>query len=126
MATDSYVFVGSAEAEMKMTDSITGEALGEAVDQRVGGMGIKSAASFQWVMLRTQWSTGHRKYRTEFCNCKENLHRASRDSGQTGKEIPKIPRGFIIKISSMQNLIATTLAISAERVEGRVAAEAVR
>jgi hypothetical protein len=26
MATDSYAFVGSAEAEMKMTDSITGEA----------------------------------------------------------------------------------------------------
>jgi len=48
MATDSYAFVGSAEAEMKMTDSIAGEALGEAVDQRAGGMGIKSAASFQW------------------------------------------------------------------------------
>jgi hypothetical protein len=48
MATDSYAFVGSAEAEMKMTDSVTGEVLGEAVDQRAGGMGIKSAASFQW------------------------------------------------------------------------------
>ena len=48
MATDSYAFVGSAEAEMKMTDSVTGELLGEAVDQRAGGMGIKSAASFQW------------------------------------------------------------------------------
>jgi hypothetical protein len=48
LATDSYAFVGSAEAEMKMTDSVTGEVLGEAVDQRAGGMGIKSAASFQW------------------------------------------------------------------------------
>jgi len=48
MATDSYAFVGSAEAEMKMTDSVSGELLGEAVDQRAGGMGIKSAASFQW------------------------------------------------------------------------------
>ena len=48
LATDSYAFVGSAEAEMKMTDSVTGELLGEAVDQRAGGMGIKSAASFQW------------------------------------------------------------------------------
>jgi hypothetical protein len=48
MATDSYAFVGSAEAEMKMTDSVSGEVLGEAVDQRAGGMGIKSAASFQW------------------------------------------------------------------------------
>jgi len=48
LATDSYAFVGSAEAEMKMTDSVTGEVLGEAVDQRAGGMGMKGAASFQW------------------------------------------------------------------------------
>jgi len=48
LATDSYAFVGSAEAEMKMTDSVTGVVLGEAVDQRAGGMGLKSAASFQW------------------------------------------------------------------------------
>ena len=48
MATDSYAFVGSAEAEMKATDSVTGEFLAGAVDQRAGGMGIKSAASFQW------------------------------------------------------------------------------
>jgi Protein of unknown function (DUF3313) len=48
MATDSYAFVGSAEAEMKATDSVSGELLAEAVDQRAGGMGLKSAASFQW------------------------------------------------------------------------------
>ena len=48
LATDSYAFVGSAEAEMKATDSVTGELLAEAVDQRAGGMGLKSAASFQW------------------------------------------------------------------------------
>ena len=48
LATDSYAFVGSAEAEMKATDSVSGDLLGEAVDQRAGGMGIKSAASFQW------------------------------------------------------------------------------
>jgi hypothetical protein len=48
LATSSYAFVGSAEAEMKMTDSVTGVLLSEAVDQRSGGMGIKSAASFQW------------------------------------------------------------------------------
>jgi hypothetical protein len=48
MATDSYAFVGSAEAEMKATDSLSGELLAEAVDQRAGGMGLKSAASFQW------------------------------------------------------------------------------
>jgi hypothetical protein len=48
MATDSYAFVGSAEGEMKATDSLTGELLAGAVDKRAGGMGLKSAASFQW------------------------------------------------------------------------------
>ena len=48
LATNSYAFVGSAEAEMKATDSVTGELLAEAVDKRAGGMGIKGAASFQW------------------------------------------------------------------------------
>ena len=48
LATGSYAFVGSAEGEMKATDSVTGELLAGAVDQRAGGMGIKSAASFQW------------------------------------------------------------------------------
>jgi hypothetical protein len=48
LATDSYAFVGSAEAEMKVTDSVTNVVLAEAVDERAGGMGIKGAASFQW------------------------------------------------------------------------------
>ena len=48
LATNSYAFVGSAEAEMKATDSVTGELLAEAIDKRAGGMGIKGAASFQW------------------------------------------------------------------------------
>jgi Protein of unknown function (DUF3313) len=48
LATGSYAFVGSAEAEMKATDSVTGAVLAEAVDQRAGGMGLKSAASFRW------------------------------------------------------------------------------
>ena len=48
LATDSYAFVGSAEAEMIITDAQTGDVLAEAVDQRSGGMGIKGAASFQW------------------------------------------------------------------------------
>jgi hypothetical protein len=48
LATDSYAFVGSAEAEMKVTDSTNGTLLAEAVDQRAGGMGLKGAASFQW------------------------------------------------------------------------------
>jgi hypothetical protein len=48
LATGSYAFVGSAEAEMIATDGVTGTVLAEAVDQRAGGMGIKGAASFQW------------------------------------------------------------------------------
>jgi Protein of unknown function (DUF3313) len=48
LATGSYAFVGSAEAEMEARDSVTGELLGGAVDQRAGGMGLKGAASFQW------------------------------------------------------------------------------
>jgi Protein of unknown function (DUF3313) len=48
LATGSYAFVGSAEAEMMATDGATGEVLAEAVDQRAGGMGLKGAASFQW------------------------------------------------------------------------------
>jgi hypothetical protein len=48
LATDSYAFVGSAEAEMKVTDSTNSTLLAEAVDQRAGGMGLKGAASFQW------------------------------------------------------------------------------
>jgi hypothetical protein len=48
MVTGSYAFVGSAEAEMKATDSTTGELLAAAVDKRAGGAGIKGAASFKW------------------------------------------------------------------------------
>lgn len=48
MVTGSYAFVGSAEAEMKATDSTAGELLAAGVDKRAGGAGIKGAASFQW------------------------------------------------------------------------------
>ncbi len=48
MVTGSYAFVGSAEAEMKATDSSTGELLAAAVDKRAGGAGLKGAASFKW------------------------------------------------------------------------------
>lgn len=48
LATDSYAFVGSAEAEMKVTDSVSGELLAEAVDKQAGGMALKGAASFKW------------------------------------------------------------------------------
>ncbi len=48
MVSGSYAFVGSAEAEMMVTDSSTGELLAAAVDKRAGGAGLKAAASFKW------------------------------------------------------------------------------
>ncbi|MBV8361467.1 MAG: DUF3313 domain-containing protein [Deltaproteobacteria bacterium] len=48
LATGSYAFVGSAEAEMKALDGSTGEFLAGAVDQRSGGMAVSSAAQWQW------------------------------------------------------------------------------
>jgi uncharacterized protein DUF3313 len=48
LATDSYAFVGSAEAEMKLTDSVSGDLLAAAIDKQAGGMGLKGATSFQW------------------------------------------------------------------------------
>jgi hypothetical protein len=47
LVAGSYAFVGSAEAEDKITDSISRELLAAAVDdQWAGGLEIKGAASF--------------------------------------------------------------------------------
>jgi hypothetical protein len=48
LATGSYAFVGSAEAEMKVTDSSTGQLLAAAVDKRAGGIAMSSAAQWKW------------------------------------------------------------------------------
>lgn len=48
LATGSYAFVGSAEAEMKATDASTGQFLAGAIDKRAGGMAISQAAQWQW------------------------------------------------------------------------------
>jgi hypothetical protein len=48
LATGSYAFVGSAEAEMKATDATTGQMLAGAIDKRAGGMAISQAAQWQW------------------------------------------------------------------------------
>jgi len=48
LATDSYAFAGSAEAEMKATDSVSGELMAAAVDERAGGLGLSAATSFKW------------------------------------------------------------------------------
>ena len=46
--TGKYPFTGGGEAAAKLTDSVTGEVLGIAVDRRVGGGSIKTAAQWQW------------------------------------------------------------------------------
>jgi hypothetical protein len=47
-ATGSFAFVGSARAEMKLTDSVSGQILAEAMDQQMGGNNIQTAATWQW------------------------------------------------------------------------------
>jgi hypothetical protein len=48
LATDSYAFTGSACAEGEITDSLTGERLAAMVDERRGGMSLKTAAQWKW------------------------------------------------------------------------------
>jgi uncharacterized protein DUF3313 len=47
-ATGTYPFVGSAQAELLGTDSVPGKVLAAAVDRRVGGGSIETAAQWQW------------------------------------------------------------------------------
>ena len=60
LATGTYPFIGSAEAEAKMTDSQTGQLMGEWVDKRVGGGSIKTAAQWEWGDVENvmkEWAT---------------------------------------------------------------------
>lgn len=59
-ATGTYAFVGGAQGEAKLTDAVTGQLLGEAVDRRVGGGSLKAAAQWQWgdaENAMTDWAT---------------------------------------------------------------------
>jgi hypothetical protein len=47
VATGTYAFVGSAQAEGKVIDSVSGQVLAAAVDKRVGGGHIETAAQWQ-------------------------------------------------------------------------------
>lgn len=47
LATGTYPFVGSVQAEAKVTDAITGEVLAAAVDRRVGGGALRTAVVWQ-------------------------------------------------------------------------------
>jgi len=48
LATGTYPFVGSAQAEGKVSDSMTGQILVAAVDRRVGGGALRTAAQWQF------------------------------------------------------------------------------
>jgi len=48
LATGTYAFVGGATAEVKIVNSVTHQVLAAAVDKRVGGGSIKTAAQWQW------------------------------------------------------------------------------
>jgi hypothetical protein len=47
-ATGTYPFVGAAQGEVLVTDSVTGNVLAAAVDRRVGGGSMETAAQWQW------------------------------------------------------------------------------
>jgi hypothetical protein len=48
LATGTYGFVGGAEAEVKIEDSVSDQVLAAAVDKRVGGGALSTAAQWQW------------------------------------------------------------------------------
>lgn len=48
LATGSYAFAGSAEGEMKVIDSSTGQFLAGAIDKRGGGMAMSTALAGTW------------------------------------------------------------------------------
>jgi Protein of unknown function (DUF3313) len=60
LATGTFPFVGSAEAEGKITDSVTGQVLAAAVSKRVGGGSVKAADQWEWGDAEnalTYWAT---------------------------------------------------------------------
>ena len=48
LATGTFPFVGGAQAEAKVTDSITGQILALAVDKRIGGGSFTTGFQWQW------------------------------------------------------------------------------
>ncbi len=46
--TGTYAFVGSAQGEAKLTDSVSGQLLAAWADKRVGGTSITNVDVFQW------------------------------------------------------------------------------
>ena len=48
LATGSYAFVGSAQSEGEILDSVTNKRLAAAVDRRSGGLSVKNANVWEW------------------------------------------------------------------------------
>ena len=48
LADGSYAFVGAAQSEGEILDSVTRERLAAAVDRRSGGLSVKNADVWQW------------------------------------------------------------------------------
>jgi len=48
LATDSFPFVGAAQAEAKFTDSVSGQILAMAVDKRIGGGSPTTGFQWEW------------------------------------------------------------------------------
>jgi Protein of unknown function (DUF3313) len=48
LVAGKYPFAGEGQAAAKITDSVTGQVLGAAVDRRAGGGSIKTVAQWQW------------------------------------------------------------------------------
>lgn len=48
LATGTFPFVGAAQAEAKITDSVSGQVLALAVDKRIGGGSVTAGFQWQW------------------------------------------------------------------------------
>lgn len=48
LATGTFPFVGGAQAEIRISDSVTGKVLAEGLDKRIGGGAFRSGFQWQW------------------------------------------------------------------------------
>jgi hypothetical protein len=48
LGTGSFPFVGAAQGDIKLTDSLTGQVLALAVDKRIGGNSYSTGFQWQW------------------------------------------------------------------------------
>lgn len=48
LATGTFPFVGGAQGEVRLTDSVSGQLLAAAVDKRIGGGSVANSFQWQW------------------------------------------------------------------------------